>query len=222
MPLCAFQNCWSNIMSLFPLNIFKIILILEWFVTRWWGSLPQPLSRSLLQPAVLKQKFNNMPYYIAENSNFGETGSYFMENLSSGFHSAVPQLLSFNCVFKEVPKSNVFSRNQRRSSSQTDEGPVSAQVNGQHNRIQHPTAKEVQILWRGRWWKKRFSDQARGPARVSSHRHAVVGSSCSDSKNTSSVAGAPNHTEMNSYIMLLSSTRIMSWMLITNLKCKCL
>ncbi len=42
--------------------------------------LPQPM------------KLNDAPQYVAQNSNFSETGSYFTEKISSGFPS-----MSFDC-----------------------------------------------------------------------------------------------------------------------------
>lgn len=47
--------------------------------------------------------------YIAQNSNFGETGPYRMEKMTSGFPSADLQLLCFNSVIHELPESNIGS-----------------------------------------------------------------------------------------------------------------
>ncbi len=45
-----------------------------------------------------KTKLNGWCYYIAQNSNFDEIGSYLMEKMSSGFPSDVLQLLCLSSV----------------------------------------------------------------------------------------------------------------------------
>ncbi len=54
---------------------------------------------------MLKTKLHDQHYYAAQNSNFSETGSYFMEKIASSFPSDVLGLLSLNSVLRlEVSK----------------------------------------------------------------------------------------------------------------------
>ncbi len=89
-------------------NSFKIILMLEWFLTGWPGSLLQPLSPPSLVsalcnfmpwPTISQPKLNNVRYRVTQNCNFGTRGSYFTEKMSYGFPSDFLRLLDFNSVF---------------------------------------------------------------------------------------------------------------------------
>ncbi len=85
-----------------------------------------------------------LQHYVAQNSNFSETGSYFMEKISSGFPSKVLRLLSLNSVIHggswkqhaghlqieasaaaaAAARVCVLSRYQRRFGLLPDRGPV--------------------------------------------------------------------------------------------------
>ncbi len=52
-------------------------------------------------PLHQKSKFKDARQHVAQNSNFIETGSYYLEKMSSGFPSDVLRLICLNSVINE-------------------------------------------------------------------------------------------------------------------------
>ncbi len=83
-------RCLTLLMKLLP----KIKTVTEHYQV----TLKATIHNFKLRPVVLKIKLNDQCYDAAQNSNFGETGSYFIEKISSGFPPDVLQLLGLNSV----------------------------------------------------------------------------------------------------------------------------
>ncbi len=62
-------------------------------------SLKQQCITLTATPWLQKTKLHNACYYIAQNSNFSKTESFFKEKMSSGFPSDVLQLLCLSAAF---------------------------------------------------------------------------------------------------------------------------